>query len=92
MDNIYGTFEEDVFRRDFAMNAVYYQPQSNEIIDPAEGVKDIQGKTIRTIGEPESRFREDPVRMIRAIRFQADWNALNVDSPSVCSLIRLNHP
>ncbi|MBT4160859.1 MAG: polynucleotide adenylyltransferase PcnB [Gammaproteobacteria bacterium] len=71
VDNIYGTFEEDVFRRDFAMNAVYYQPEAHEITDLAGGVEDIQLKRIRTIGDPEARFREDPVRMLRAIRFEA---------------------
>jgi poly(A) polymerase len=70
-DNIYGTFEEDVFRRDFTMNAVYYQPETKEIIDLAEGVEDIQSRTIRTIGDPDDRYREDPVRMLRAIRFEA---------------------
>lgn len=70
-DNVYGTFEEDVFRRDFAMNAVYYQPQTEEIIDLARGVEDITAARIKTIGEPEGRLREDPVRMLRAIRFQA---------------------
>ncbi len=70
-DNIYGTFKEDVFRRDFTMNAVYYQPNTGEIIDLADGAKDIQTKTIRTIGSPEDRLREDPVRMLRAIRFKA---------------------
>ncbi len=70
-DNVYGNFEEDVFRRDFAMNAVYYDPESEEIIDLAKGVDDITAATIRTIGEPETRLREDPVRMLRAIRFQA---------------------
>ncbi|MBO6564027.1 MAG: polynucleotide adenylyltransferase PcnB [Pseudomonadales bacterium] len=70
-DNVYGSFEEDVFRRDFAMNAVYYQPQTKEIIDLAKGVNDISAAKIKTIGEPESRLREDPVRMLRAVRFQA---------------------
>ncbi len=70
-DNIYGTFKEDVFRRDFTMNAVYYVPESTELIDLADGVSDIVSKTIRTIGDPESRVREDPVRMLRAIRFVA---------------------
>ena len=70
-DNIYGTFEEDVFRRDFAMNAVYYRPDTRETIDLAEGVKDIRSKIIRTIGDPQDRFREDPVRMLRASRFKA---------------------
>jgi len=70
-DNVYGTFEEDVFRRDFAMNAIYYEPYEKEIIDLAEGTEDIKNQIIRTIGDPESRLREDPVRMLRAIRFQA---------------------
>lgn len=73
-DNIYGTFKEDVFRRDFTMNAVYYEPENDELIDLADGVSDIASKTIRTIGEPESRIREDPVRMLRAIRFIAKLN------------------
>jgi poly(A) polymerase len=70
-DNVYGTFEEDVFRRDFTMNAIYYEPQGKEIIDLADGTADIESQIIRTIGDPTSRLREDPVRMLRAIRFQA---------------------
>ncbi len=70
-DNIYGTFEEDVFRRDFAINSLYYKPSTKELIDLADGHADIESKTIRTIGSPEERFREDPVRMLRAIRFKA---------------------
>ncbi len=71
VDNIYGTFKEDVFRRDFTMNAVYYQPEAHEITDLANGVDDIRARTIRTIGNPEDRCREDPVRMLRALRFEA---------------------
>jgi len=70
-DNVYGTFEEDVFRRDFTMNAMYYEPQGKEIIDLADGIADIESQIIRTIGDPKGRLREDPVRMLRAIRFQA---------------------
>ncbi|MGI9321986.1 MAG: polynucleotide adenylyltransferase PcnB, partial [Pseudomonadales bacterium] len=70
-DNIYGTFKEDVFRRDFTVNAIYYQPQSDELVDMAEGNADIAARTLRTLGAPEARFREDPVRMLRAIRFKA---------------------
>ena len=70
-DNVYGTFEEDVFRRDFTMNAIYYEPQGKEIIDLANGTADIESQIIRTIGDPTGRLREDPVRMLRAIRFQA---------------------
>lgn len=71
VDNVYGTFEEDVFRRDFTMNAVYHNPGTDETIDLAHGVDDIKQQLIRTIGDSEKRFREDPVRMLRAIRFQA---------------------
>ena len=74
IDNNFGTFEEDVFRRDFTMNAIYYRPDNDEITDLANGVADIKSRIIRTIGEPESRFREDPVRMLRAARFQAKLN------------------
>ncbi len=70
-DNIYGTFEEDVFRRDFTMNAIYYQPNTGEMIDLTQGAADIGKQIIRTIGAPDNRLREDPVRMLRAIRFQA---------------------
>ncbi|MDA0977127.1 MAG: polynucleotide adenylyltransferase PcnB [Proteobacteria bacterium] len=71
VDNVFGNFEEDVFRRDFTMNAVYHQPETGEIIDLANGVDDIRQRIIRPIGDAEDRFREDPVRMLRAIRFQA---------------------
>ncbi len=70
-DNIYGNFNDDVQRRDFAMNAIYYQPETNELIDLVDGTGDIAKKLIRTIGDPEERFREDPVRMLRAVRFRA---------------------
>ncbi|MEX2489667.1 MAG: polynucleotide adenylyltransferase PcnB [Pseudomonadales bacterium] len=70
-DNVFGTFEEDVFRRDFTMNALYYDPEADAIYDLVEGVKDVEAGQIRLIGNPESRCREDPVRMLRAIRFRA---------------------
>ncbi|XOV85946.1 MAG: polynucleotide adenylyltransferase PcnB [Pseudomonadota bacterium] len=70
-DNIYGTFDEDVHRRDFTMNALYYQPETDTLVDAVDGLTDIENQRIRLIGEPEDRFREDPVRMLRAIRFKA---------------------
>ena len=70
-DNVYGTYEQDVMRRDFTMNALYYDPQTNEVRDLVKGREDIEARTIRLIGEPEQRFREDPVRMLRAARFEA---------------------
>ncbi len=70
-DNIYGDFDEDVHRRDFTMNALYYDATTNSIRDLVSGQKDIENKEIRLIGDPESRYREDPVRMLRAVRFKA---------------------
>ena len=70
-DNIYGDFEEDVYRRDFTMNALYYDADLRHVEDLVEGTADIEAKKIRLIGDPEKRFREDPVRMLRAIRFRA---------------------
>jgi len=68
-DNIYGTLEEDAFRRDFTINALYYDPTSGEILDYTDGYQDIQQRTLRIIGDPWQRYREDPVRMLRALRF-----------------------
>ncbi|GAA0810853.1 polynucleotide adenylyltransferase PcnB [Colwellia asteriadis] len=68
-DNIYGTIEEDAERRDFTINALYYSTKDFKVFDFANGVKDIEDKVIRLIGDPETRYREDPVRMLRAIRF-----------------------
>ncbi len=68
-DNIYGTIEEDAERRDFTINALYYSAKDFKVYDFANGVKDVENKLIRLIGDPETRYREDPVRMLRAIRF-----------------------
>jgi poly(A) polymerase len=68
-DNVYGTLEEDAFRRDFTVNALYYDLTGFSIIDYTGGITDIESRTLRIIGEPAQRFREDPVRMLRAIRF-----------------------
>ena len=68
-DNIYGTIDEDAERRDFTINALYYSSNDFNVLDFANGVKDIENKVIRLIGDPETRYREDPVRMLRAIRF-----------------------
>ncbi len=70
-DNRYGTFREDARRRDFTINALYYDPENEEVLDPLDGVKDLEKRQIRLIGIPEDRYREDPVRMLRAIRFRA---------------------
>ncbi len=70
-DNVFGTLEEDAFRRDFTINALYFDPSNNEVIDYAGGLDDLQAKRLCLIGEPDQRLREDPVRLLRAIRFQA---------------------
>jgi len=73
-DNTFGTPEEDAFRRDFTINALFYDPRSFEVIDYVGGVPDLEARLIRTIGDPEVRMREDPVRMIRAVRFATKLN------------------
>jgi poly(A) polymerase len=70
-DNIWGTMEEDAARRDFTVNALYYDPVSEIVYDYHRGVDDLKAKTMRMIGEPKSRYREDPVRMLRAVRLSA---------------------
>ena len=68
-DNVYGTIDEDAERRDFTVNAMYYNIGDYSIHDYAGGIEDLEDKLIRLIGDPETRYREDPVRMLRAIRF-----------------------
>ena len=68
-DNIFGTPQEDAMRRDFTINALFYNIADFSVIDYAGGLKDLDEKMIRVIGDPDKRFAEDPVRMIRAARF-----------------------
>ncbi|MGR9086435.1 MAG: polynucleotide adenylyltransferase PcnB, partial [Gammaproteobacteria bacterium] len=68
-DNVYGTIEEDVWRRDFTVNALYYNIKNFTVVDYAGGMDDHKTGTLRLIGDPVTRFREDPVRMLRAVRF-----------------------
>ncbi len=70
-DNVYGSFEEDAARRDFTINSLYYDIRDFSVVDTAGGLDDLKAGVIRLIGEPETRFREDPVRMLRAVRFAA---------------------
>src|SRR5699024_1378441 len=74
-DNLYGTHLEDAARRDFTLNALYYDPLTEEVIDYHNGVRDLQNRIVRIIGDPETRYREDPVRMMRAMRFSAKLGA-----------------
>jgi len=68
-DNVYGQIEEDVIRRDFTVNAMYYDSVKGEILDFMNGIDDVKAGKLKSIGEPELRFTEDPVRMLRVIRF-----------------------
>lgn len=68
-DNVFGTVEDDAVRRDFTMNALYYDPATHHVIDFVGGYDDLEDQLIRIIGDPETRYREDPVRMLRAARF-----------------------
>jgi poly(A) polymerase len=70
-DNIYGSFEEDAWRRDFTINALYYNIYDFSVVDYTGGVEDLNARLIRLIGDPLQRYQEDPVRMLRAIRFAA---------------------
>jgi poly(A) polymerase len=70
-DNVWGTQAADAARRDFTANALYYDPHKEVVLDYHNGVADIKQKTLRMIGEPKTRYREDPVRMLRAVRLAA---------------------
>jgi poly(A) polymerase len=70
-DNVYGTIDEDVWRRDFTANALYYNIADFSIWDYCGGAQDVRDGILRLIGDPETRYREDPVRMLRAVRFAA---------------------
>jgi len=70
-DNVYGTIEEDALRRDFTVNALYYNIRDFSVVDYAGGMQDLQEGVLRLMGDPETRYREDPVRMLRAARFAA---------------------
>lgn len=70
-DNVYGTLETDAMRRDFTVNALYYTLKDFSVIDYCNGVNDLNERTLRMIGDPATRYKEDPVRMLRALRFAA---------------------
>lgn len=68
-DNVYGSIDDDVWRRDFTCNALYYNIADFSVWDYAGGVQDVRDRVLRLIGDPEQRYREDPVRLLRAVRF-----------------------
>ena len=73
-DNQWGNLESDAFRRDFTVNALFYDIRDFAVVDYTGGIEDLEKQLIRTIGDPNVRFREDPVRMLRAIKFAARFN------------------
>lgn len=89
-DNVYGDIEDDVLRRDFSINALYYNIADFSVVDYIDGMSDIKTKTLRMIGNPEERFQEDPVRLLRAARFLGKLN-LTIDPETEKYLIQCNH-
>ncbi|MSQ89472.1 MAG: polynucleotide adenylyltransferase PcnB [Betaproteobacteria bacterium] len=87
-DNVFGTLEEDARRRDFTVNALYFDCRSGEVIDYHGGLADLKKRTLRIIGDPEARFREDPVRMLRAVRLGAKLG-LSIDASTRAPIKRL---
>jgi poly(A) polymerase len=75
-DNVWGPQEEDAVRRDFTINAMYYDPETQIVVDYHNGIRDSKKRIIRMIGDPATRYREDPVRIIRAVRFSAKLSEL----------------
>jgi poly(A) polymerase len=89
-DNLYGTIDEDVWRRDFAANSLYYSIDDLSIWDFVDGVSDIKAKRLKLIGDPETRYREDPVRMLRAVRFAAKLD-FSIERDTEQPISRLAH-
>ena len=87
-DNVYGTIDEDVWRRDFTCNALYYNIADFSVWDYVNGVRDVESRTLRLIGDPETRYREDPVRMLRAARFEAKLG-FQIDAATAQPIARL---
>lgn len=85
-DNTFGSLEEDALRRDFTVNALYYNPNAHQIIDFFDGLKDVQQRQLRIIGDPLERYQQDPVRLLRAIRLSCKLGFTWVDK----SLTQLN--
>jgi len=89
-DNVYGNVEEDAIRRDFTVNALFYDLETAEVIDFSGGVEDLNKRHLRMIGDPVVRYREDPVRMIRAIRFAVKLG-LTIEPVSDAPIRELSH-
>jgi len=88
--NVFGTQEEDARRRDFTVNALYYNIADKSVMDYVDGVEDLRAGVLRVIGDPEARYREDPVRMLRVVRFSAKLS-LKIDPATETPIRRLAH-
>ena len=88
-DNVYGSLEDDAKRRDLTVNAMYYDPDNETILDQQSGLEDIEARLIRIIGNPVTRYQEDPVRMLRVVRFSArlqfDIESNTADAIATCA-------
>src|SRR3954462_1644690 len=73
-DNVFGTAEEDARRRDFTINGLFYDLKTGQVIAHVQGMPDLETRLVRTIGDPDIRFREDPIRILRAVKFAARCN------------------
>src|SRR5512134_1928501 len=87
-DNVFGTQEQDATRRDFTINALFYDPATQEVWDYHDGVADLKKRRLRMIGDPERRYREDPIRMLRAVRLAAS-RGLEIDAATRRPIRRL---
>ena len=87
-DNVYGTIEDDAVRRDFSANALYYTVEDFSVRDFVGGFEDVQARVLKLIGDPEARYREDPVRMLRAVRLAAKLG-FSIDAASAEPIPRL---
>jgi poly(A) polymerase len=89
-DNVYGSLEDDAWRRDFTVNALYYNVGDFSVVDHTGGMEDLLAGVMRMIGDPVQRFREDPVRMLRAVRFAAKLG-FQIDEETEAALYELGH-
>ena len=89
-DNEFGDQQQDAERRDFTANALFYDPNTQEIFDYHDGYEDIRSNILRMIGEPEVRYREDPVRMLRAVRLSAKLG-MKLDAATAAPIAKMKH-
>ena len=89
-DNVYGTLEEDAVRRDLTVNALYYDSGTFEVYDHVHGLQDLKNRTVCIIGDPEQRYTEDPVRMLRVMRFAAKLD-FSIEQQTAAAIPRCAH-